>query len=157
MTLPPMARPAHPPVRGAAAERDGRGRGHRQRHRGRQQEDRPAEGEKKGAKFAQKLGQLQPFIAVLPVGCMDQVADLQLLGRPDALLAAGADRRHEGHAGAVQGDARALGSAPHRRGVRCTGLRHAKVNRWGSRRHQAATRNYFSLGPGGWRCASCKH
>jgi hypothetical protein len=42
--------------------------------------------------LAQKLGQLQPFIAVFPNKCM---ANLHLLGRPDTLLArpAGSIRR----------------------------------------------------------------
>ena len=43
----------------------------------------------KDVKLAQKLGQLQPFIAVFPQECM---ANLRLLGQPNTFLARGTER-----------------------------------------------------------------
>ena len=47
----------------------------------------------KDAKLAQKLGQLQPFIAVLPQECM---ANLHLLRHPNTFLATAAGDVHHG-------------------------------------------------------------
>jgi hypothetical protein len=56
---------------------------------------------KKDAKLAQKLGQLQPFIAVFPQECM---ANLHLLGQPNTFLASGKYRGPRANGSAAGGE-----------------------------------------------------
>ena len=77
MTLPPMAKGGVEPRQREAAGRSARlGEGLVLRQPARRRalrRRRPHRTGEKDAELAQKLGQLQPFIAVFPQGCMGQL------------------------------------------------------------------------------------
>ena len=87
---------------------------------------------KRDAKLAQKLGRLQPFIAVLPQECM---ANLHLLGQPDTLLAPVVLQR-------ARGGARARGAPPHVRAV-------GRLEHRPHRRHRSLPERLRARGAGG--------